>query len=323
MIDLMLAGADPLSHVVQHPYIGPFNLPLPEWLPTPFRQFTLLSNHIFMQLLAAVILIAVIPRALKARTASDEVGRLVPSGLGNAIEGICVALRTNIIQPALGKYTDKFIVYLWTVFFFILISNLLGLIPLMDWTKPLGSGDHWHGIGGTSTGNIFTTGTLATCTLVMVIYNGLATNGLAYIKHFFMGPPGINLLIAFLEIVGLFAKAFALAVRLFANMVAGHVLLAVLLSFIGMAMTGLGTGLALVLISPLVVLGSVAINLLELFVAFLQAFIFTFLTTMFIGQAVNIHHEDHEHEHEHEHAHDNQGHAHGHASKEHASAAHA
>jgi F-type H+-transporting ATPase subunit a len=120
---------------------------------------------------------------------------------------------------------------------------------------------------------------------------------MAYISHFFMGPFPINLLIALLEVIGLLAKSFALMMRLFANMVAGHVLLAVLLSFIGMAQAGLGTALALIVVSPLVVLGSVAINFLELFVAFLQAFIFTFLTAMFIGQAVNIHHDEHHEEH--------------------------
>ena len=93
------------------------------------------------------------------------------------------------------------------------------------------------------------------------------------------------------EIIGLIAKVFALAVRLFANMIAGHILLAVLLSFImaaGAKSTGLGLGVGLLVVS-----GSVAINLLELFVAFLQAFIFTFLTTLFIGMSVVLHHDDH------------------------------
>ena len=96
------------------------------------------------------------------------------------------------------------------------------------------------------------------------------------------------------EIIGLIAKVFALAVRLFANMIAGHILLAVLLSFImsaGAKSAALGLGIAV----P-VVLGSAAINLLELFVAFLQAFIFTFLTTLFIGMSVVLHHDDHHEE---------------------------
>jgi F-type H+-transporting ATPase subunit a len=137
------------------------------------------------------------------------------------------------------------------------------------------------------------------------------------VKHFFMGPFPINVLIAFLEVIGLLAKSFALAIRLFANMLAGHILLAVLLSFIGMAFAaGAVTGFA---IAVPVVLGSVAIMCLELFVAFLQAFIFTFLTAVFIGMAVNIHHGDEHHEpnaHSHEHEgsipHHEHGHAHAH-----------
>ena len=130
----------------------------------------------------------------------------------------------------------------------------------------------------------------------MVVINGLRFNGIAYVKHFFQGPPLLAPVIAFLEVIGLIAKSFALAVRLFANMVAGHVLLAVLLSFISLSYIAMGTGTAAG-IGILVVASSVAFYLLEIFVAFLQAFIFTFLTTLFIGQAVVIHHE-HEHERE-------------------------
>jgi F-type H+-transporting ATPase subunit a len=93
------------------------------------------------------------------------------------------------------------------------------------------------------------------------------------------------------ELLGLLAKIFALAVRLFANMVAGHILLAVLLMLVNMAFGAMGASLGPFLIAVPVVLGSVAINLLEIFVAFLQAFIFTFLTALFIGQAVGGAHE--------------------------------
>ena len=98
-----------------------------------------------------------------------------------------------------------------------------------------------------------------------------------------------------LEVVGLLAKTFALAMRLFANMLAGHILLAVLLSFIGMAWSAMGTTGGLLISIP-VILGSVAINFLEILVALLQAFVFTFLSATFIGQAVNIH-QEHEEEH--------------------------
>jgi F-type H+-transporting ATPase subunit a len=123
-----------------------------------------------------------------------------------------------------------------------------------------------------------------------------------------MGPFPISILIALLEMIGILAKCFALTMRLFANMVAGHVLLAVLLSFIGAAAAALGTVGGLLISIP-VVLGSIAINMLELFVAFLQAFIFTFLTTMFVGQSVNIHH-GHDHGDDHAGANAEEGRAH-------------
>jgi F-type H+-transporting ATPase subunit a len=285
MLGLLVASGDsPLNHVVQH---GVWSVG-----EGGFRGFTFLSNHIIMQIIAALIVCLIIPRALKKRAGTDEIGRLVPTGFGNAIEGICSLLRKHLAEPALGRYTDRFVPYIWSVFFFILTCNLLGLIPLATWTKPLTG----HALGGTSTGNVWITGTLAATTLAMIVGNGLRLHGMNYVKHFFMGPFPISILIAVLEMIGLVAKSFALCMRLFANMVAGHVLLAVLLGFIGVAATALGTGVALVISIP-VVLGSVAINFLELFVAFIQAFIFTFLTTMFIGQAVNIHH-DHKHEHD-------------------------
>jgi len=253
--------------------------------------------------LAALLLILVIPRVLRTRAGTDEIGRLVPRGVGNAIEALCEALRNYVARPALGEYTDRFIVYIWSAFFFILTCNLLGMIPLADWTGPLG---RWlpflvvraHGnphpvLGGTATANIWVTGTLAICTLLMIVGNGLRLHGLSYVRHFFMGPPGLNAFIALLEVVGLIAKTFALAVRLFANMIAGHVMLAVIIGFVSSAAAAYGA-IAAVGVSIPVILGAVALNFLELFVAFLQAFIFTFLSAMFIGQAVSIHHAEHE-----------------------------
>lgn len=288
---LLLAADNPLNHVVQHAF-RQVELPI-------VGRVTWLSNHIVMQLIAALLLVIVMPAAVRMRAGKDEIGRFVPRGFGRAIEELCAALRQHVVAPALGSYTDQFTPYVWSVFFFILFSNLLGLIPLADWTRPLGH--DWHGLGGTSTGNVWVTGTLAACTLIMIVYHGLRLHGFAYVRHFFMGPFPISILIGVLEMIGLVAKTFALCMRLFANMVAGHVLLAVLLGFIGTAALKFGSGGA-VLISIPVIAGSVAINFLELFVAFLQAFIFTFLTTMFIGQAVLIHHEHEEHDSHGEHA---------------------
>jgi F-type H+-transporting ATPase subunit a len=277
----LASGDNPLSHVADHPWYtinpdGGF-----------FEKYTLLSNHIIMLMVAAVLLMLLLPRWVRLRQTGDPVERLTPSGMRNLIEVICEFLREQIAKPQFGRYTDRFIPYIWTVFFFILTCNLLGLLPLQPITKAI----FGRPIYGTATGNLWTTATLAICTFMMIWVNGLRLHGLTYVKHFFMGPFPINLLIAFLEVVGLVAKSFALCIRLFANMCAGHILLAILFSFIAMAgAAGIATGLAIAL--P-VVLSSVAIFGLELFVAFLQAFIFTFLSCVFIGQAVNLHHEEH------------------------------
>jgi F-type H+-transporting ATPase subunit a len=126
--------------------------------------------------------------------------------------------------------------------------------------------------------------------MLMMVVNGLRLGGKAYIAHFCPGPLWLAPLLVPVEIIGLCAKTFALAVRLFANMMAGHILLGVLVGLILAAGTSLGaaggSGIAV-----LTVAGAVAISLLEVFVAFLQAFIFSFLTALFIGMSVNVHHD--------------------------------
>lgn len=307
-MNAQILASSPLEHVVQHPFISrDVGIQAPDFLPG-LGKFSWLSDHIIMQLTAALLVLLVMWRASSYARRGGSAELTPPRGLGNFIEVICEYLRKNVATPALGPYTDAFVPYIWTVFFFVLFSNLLGLIPLEPLTRYFWLKDshltHGHGIGGTSTGNIFVTGTLAGFTLLMLVFNGLRLQGMSFVKHFFQGPFPISVLIAFLEVIGLVAKTFALMMRLFANMVAGHVLLAVLLSFVALSTHALGTGAGYG-IGVMVVLGSVAINLLELFVAFLQAFIFTFLTAMFIGQAINIHHDEHEHD-----AHTEESHGH-------------
>ncbi len=300
MLRSVLAAGNPLEHVVDHPWLRyPISIPyLSDWSGA-FTWFSVLSNHIIMMGVAGILVMILVPRFLRAPETKDEVEMYTPHGKRNFMEVICEFLRDFVARPNLGPHTDRFIPYVWTVFFFILMNNLLGLLGLDALTRPImkaiTGNPHAHGVYGTPTGNIWVTATLATTTFVMVIFNGLRTNGLAYVKHFFMGPFPINLLIAVLEVIGLIAKCFALCIRLFANMVAGHTLLAVLMMFIAMAFSA-GALVGLLVAVP-VVLGSVAIDLLELFVAFLQAFIFTFLSCVFIGQAVNIHHEEGHHSH--------------------------
>jgi F-type H+-transporting ATPase subunit a len=282
----------PLEHVVQHPLIErPANLgPL-----TPNGVITVFSDQIAMILLAGVLLIALVPMIVKRRRGKSGIDAMVPTGSANMLEMVCDYLRKEVAEPALGEHTDRFIKYIWSVFFFVLTVNILGLLPIPAVSNLLGT----H-LGGTATGNIWMTATLALITMAMMVINGLRIGGKSYLAHFCPGPIWMAPLLVPVEIIGLIAKVFALAVRLFANMIAGHILLAVLLSFImaaGVKSTGLGLS-----VGALVVAGSVAINFLELFVAFLQAFIFTFLTTLFIGMSVVFHHDDHHAEH-HEAAH--------------------
>jgi F-type H+-transporting ATPase subunit a len=278
----------PLEHVVQHPLIErPAHLgPL-----TPNGTITIFSDQIAMIALAGVLLVALVPMLVKRRRGRTGVDTMVPTGAANGLEAVCEYLRKEVAEPALHEHTDRFIKYIWSVFFFVLTVNILGLLPIPAVSNLLGT----H-LGGTATGNIWMTATLAIVTMVMMVINGLRLGGKAYLAHFCPGPIWMAPLLVPVEIIGLIAKVFALAVRLFANMIAGHILLAVLLSFImaaGAKSTGLGLGVGL-----LVVAGSVAINLLELFVAFLQAFIFTFLTTLFIGMSVVLHPDDHAGPHE-------------------------
>ena len=224
---------------------------------------------------------------VKRRRGRSGVDAMVPPAPPTCSKRSASTLRKEVAEPALHEHTDRFIKYIWSVFFFVLTVNILGLLPIPAVSTLFGT----H-LGGTATGNIWVTATLAIVTMVMMVVNGLRLGGKAYLAHFCPGPIWMAPLLVPVEIIGLIAKVFALAVRLFANMIAGHILLAVLLSFI-MAAGAQSAGARSRAWRVPVVLGSVAINLLELFVAFLQAFIFTFLTTLFIGMSVVFHHDDH------------------------------
>jgi F-type H+-transporting ATPase subunit a len=286
---LFLAEMNPLEHVVQHPW-GQLHFTIGGHPCT----FTWMSNQIFMEIVAALVLLAfLLPMFRRLREQSSDPQVPVPHGAPNFVEAVCEFFRQNLGRPQLAEHTDRLMPLIWTIFFFILTCNLLGLLPLPALTKPL-LGE--YAAGGTPTANIWMNGTLALFALFAILTNGFRVQGLAYLKHFLPGPWWLAPLLIPVEIMGLVAKIFALAVRLFANMLAGHLLLAILLALVSMAMAGIGMagGMA---IGVAVVIGSIAINLLELFVAFLQAFIFTFLVIVFVGQA--LHHEGGEHEHGH------------------------
>lgn len=275
-------ATSPIDHVVQHP-IAEIEADL--GVLTPDGKITVWSDHISMLVLAGLVLAVLFPMVVRRRTRREGVDGMVPTGLGNFVEFVCAYFREQVARPLLHEHTDRFIKYIWSVFFFVLTLNLLGLLPI-----PAISGMFGAHYGGTATANIWITGTLAAATLVMMIVNGLRLGGVEYLKHFNPGPWWLAPLMVPIEIFGMLVKVFALMVRLFANMVAGHLILAVLLGFVfsaGAVSVAMGLGIAV----P-VVLGSVAMTMLEIFVAFLQAFIFTFLTTLFIGMSTVFHHEE-------------------------------
>ena len=202
-----------------------------------------------------------------------------PNGAQGLMEPVIIFVRDEVSKPNLGKKSDRYLPFLLTVFFFILINNIFGLIP--------GSAN--------VTGNIAFTAILGIISFIVILFS---SNG-HYWMHI-LNPPGVPLGVKFIlvpvEIISVFIKPFALIIRLFANMVAGHIIIICLISLIFIfgnmnAVAGWGT-------APFALAFTVFIYLIEVLVAFLQAFIFTMLTAVFIGQALEGDH-DHEH-HEHE-----------------------
>ncbi len=200
-----------------------------------------------------------------AKTYKERNGK-APKGLQSALEPIITFVRDDVAKKNIGqKHYKRFVPYLLTLFFFIWINNLLGLIP-----------------GGVNlTGNIAITMTLAVITFIIVTLNGKST----YWQHIF-AMPGVPkwllIIMTPVEIVSMFMKPFSLMIRLFANITAGHIILLSFLSMIFIFQT--------VIASLPVAILSTFIGLIELLVAALQAYIFTFLTASYIGSAVEEHH---------------------------------
>lgn len=312
MTDLLftLAAGDPVSHVANHKFLS-----IPELFG--IKDLWILSGHVGNLVLTGLILCLVGPWAasrIATGPASQGADRYVTKNVfAHLIEVVCVYIREQVAKPLLGSRTESLMPFLWTVFFFIWVNNLLGMIPLLD-IQLIGqylanpSLEHgWALFGGTATQSLFTTAALAFIAFLAINGAGIRALGIGgYLHHLTGGAPVfIWPIIIPVEIVGTFVKPFALAIRLFANMTAGHILLATLLGFIATGVIAISKGG--LLLGPAIVLasgaGAVAIFFLEVFVATLQAFVFTFLTTVFISQLA---HHDHEHDdahHGHEHAH--------------------
>ncbi len=232
------------------------------------------TKFILLQLLAAVLVGGTFIW-LARKIATDEPPR---GRRWNLLEAFVVYLRDEVAKPAIGVHDYKaFMPFLLTLFFFILTMNLMGMFPLL----------------GTPTGNISVTTALALSVFALVLFVGMKRLGVvgfwkAQVPHLGVkGPFGVvlNVGIWCIEVFGLFIKHMVLAVRLFANMFAGHLVLAVFVGFIGAT---LGSLVAWI-VWPAAIGGSVAISLLELLVAFIQAYVFTFLAALFIGAAVHPH----------------------------------
>jgi F-type H+-transporting ATPase subunit a len=226
------------------------------------------TKHSVMLLLAASLCAAVLISAARSQAKRARDGK-PPRGMANAIEAMVLWLRGEIVLPNVGHHGEKFVPYLLTVFFFILFANLLGLVPF----------------AATATSNIAVTATLAFMAFLVIEISGMRALGPAgYMRTIVFWPQEgsifmkfiLSLIITPIEFLGKFTKPFALAIRLFANMTAGHI---IVLAFITMIFT-----FRSLLIAPFPFAMAVAIMLLEVLVAFLQAFIFTLLVSVFIGQ---------------------------------------
>jgi F-type H+-transporting ATPase subunit a len=225
------------------------------------------TKHSVYVVLAALLVALVFVTSARSVAQAQSRGK-PPKGFAGAVEATTLYLRQEFILPNVGHLGEGYVPYLVTVFFFILFCNLLGLVP-------------W---GATPTGNIAVTGAMALLAFVVIEISGMRALGLkGYLKTIFYLPPGLPgfmkpimlLVMTPIELIGKLAKPFALAVRLFANMTAGH---ALVLALIGLTFTfqSYVVGVAASAMAT-------AVMLLELFVAFLQAFVFMLLTAVFIG----------------------------------------
>lgn len=265
------------SHHMEVPYWkAPFykEVHLPEWEPVviagiPF-DFSPTKHVIFLLLAATLTAVLLIGTARAHVRHHHAVGR--PHGFAAGLEAVVLYLRNEVVMRNIPHGGARYAPFVLTLFFFILFANLLGLIPY----------------GSTATGNISVTATLAIITFIVIEVAGIRAQGAGYLKTIVYWPADMPLMMKLpmtlimtpIEIVGKLTKPFALAIRLFANMTAGHI---VVLALIGLIFT-FGN-----LMSGAPLLMAVAIMILELFVAFLQAYIFALLSSVFIGLMTEAH----------------------------------
>lgn len=279
-----MSVSDMFKHLFQHvqdsrelelPFVG--HVHLPQFAPMQFGTFTLdlsITKHVVFLWIAATLLVILMTIA-----ARQNKRHRVPKGWGNVVEVFIAFIRDEIVLPNMGPGGLRYMPYVLTTFFFILLMNLLGLVPY----------------GSSATGNISVTAGLAAIAFVMIQVAAIRAQGLGhYLAHLTGGVPVFLWPIMIpIEILGLFTKPFALCVRLFANMTGGHL---VIISLFGLIFLFKSWPIGVTTAAFVV-----AINFLELFVAFLQAYVFTMLTCIFMGfgiqagQAAHAAHDEHDH----------------------------
>jgi F-type H+-transporting ATPase subunit a len=228
-------------------------------------------HMVYMVLAALIVALIFIPTGRSLAQTQSRGG--TPKGFAGAMEAMALWVRQEVVLPNVGAHGEGYAPFLLTVFFFILTMNLLGLLP-------------W---GATATSNIAVTGAMAVIAFIVIEGTGMLNLGFkGYMKTIFYLPPGLPggvggsllkvlliIVMTPIEIIGKLAKPFALAVRLFANMTSGHVLVLALLGLTFLFQSyAVGIGASLL---------ATGVMLLEVFVAFLQAFVFTLLTAVFLG----------------------------------------
>jgi F-type H+-transporting ATPase subunit a len=259
------------------------------------------TKHVFMLWTVAILVFVVVTTAVRRYIRQD---RLIPSPFMNAIETIVEFIRDSVVRPSVGdKWTLTWTPLLLTLFFFILVANAIGMVPVFE---VLGLVNHWvlhageesflgrllHG-GATATSNFNVTAALAVISFFAIIVAGSRAHGA--VQHWKnMVPHGVSPFLAValipIEILGMLVRPFALTMRLAANMTGGHIAILAILSFVfifaEMAGGFVGMGIGVLFSVPL----AVGISALEIIVILVQAYVFTLLTAVFIGMAIHAHH---------------------------------
>ncbi len=287
--------------IIGHVANGGFEHPIIH-LPPLFGIDFSVTKHVFMIWFVATLVFLAVTLTTRRYLKQD---RMIPSGFMNALEFVVQFIRDSIVLPNVGaKWVNTWTPLVLTFFVFILGANVIGLIPVFDLLglidySVLHTEEHSviknivHG-GTTATANYNVTAALATITFVSIIIAGSRAHG--FIKHWInMVPHGLAwplyILLIPIEIMGMLVKPFALTMRLAANMTGGHIAILAILSFVFLftemfSSAAAGIGVGLVVSVPM----ATGIMALEIIVVLVQAYVFTLLTSVFIGMAINVHH---------------------------------